>query len=141
MGLRENERNTAMNKILKALAVMAVAATATCGTALAAPRGGVPNGGSRPQTAQRAPTARPKQAPARQASKAPQRAPGGAQARPAPCPEPRHEVAHHRPAPRPEPRHHGGHRSNGGALHTEDWCGSGASLLGGLVGGLLGSAM
>ena len=136
-----------MNKMIKTLAVAAVAGLAVCGSAVAAPKNSPAPGGRPPaqQVARR-------EAPRQQVAQMPQRGHGGAQARPTPKPQPRHEVAHHKPAPRPEPRmaqhrpeprhdapKHKHHHSS--TLHTEDWCSIGASLVGGLIGGLVGAAM
>ena len=145
--------NKAIQKMMMALAVCG----ALCGTAMATPKGSTLPRGKAP-TAMKAPVQKPQaakaaapvrqkvkmSAPVRQtahATKAPGRAPAVAHATPA-RPAPRHEVA--RPAPPPpaphhEPRHHAHHHST--TLHTEDWCGIGASLLGGLIGGLIGSSI
>lgn len=65
-------------------------------------------------------------------------------------PEPRREVVvvHHQtpppPPPPPAPRHHEEHRRphhDDSTLHTEDWCTIGASLVGGLIGGIIGAAL
>ena len=125
------------------------------GTAMAASKGNPPPKGKAP-TAMKAPVQKPHTAkapaPAKHAplaAKAPGRAP--TVAHPAPMlPAPRHEVARHAPPPPPhvkhhEPKHHHDHRHHdhhhSTTLHTEDWCEIGASLLGGLVGGLIGASI
>ena len=143
MGLREDERNTTMNKTLKMLTLALTMCAAICGTANAAPKGGSRPGGNAPvvtkaQPAQKHLAKTP--APAKQTAKAP--AKGQAHKVKA---EPRHEVAHHANPPAPhamhhEPKHNNHHHHNG-TLHTEDWCEIGASLIGGLVGGLIGAAI
>ena len=142
--------NKAVQKLMMALAVCG----ALCGTAMAAPRGNPPPKGKAP-TAMKAPAQKALKAqPARNVSKAPIYC-GGRHAAPAKH-EPRREVAHHnppptprheahrppephRPAPKPVPPRHHHHHNN--TLHTEDWCSIGASLVGGIVGGMIGAAM
>ena len=138
--------NKAIQKIVMALAVCG----ALCGTAMAAPKGNPPPKGKAP-TAMKAPAQKPHTAkapaPAKHTAhtaKAPGKAP--TVTRHAPMrPASRHEVAHHASPPPPharhhEPRHHHDcHHST--TLHTEDWCEIGASLLGGLVGGLIGASI
>ena len=139
--------NKAIQKMVMALAVCG----ALCGTAMAAPKGSTPPKGKAP-TAMKAPAQKQQAAkapaPARQTAKAPART--MAKTHPAPAHQtPRLEVAHHAPPPPPakhhEPKHHHEHHDHdchcSGTLHTEDWCEIGASLLGGLVGGLVGASI
>ena len=136
-----------MNKIVKTLAIAAVAAIALTGSANAAPKCGQPQGG-KPPAVQRAQPVKPvAKAPARHAEPRHE-----ARRAPQPQPTPRHDIARHRgpeprhggPAMRPEPprhhesapRHHHNH-----TLHTEDWCALGATVVGGIVGGIIGAAM
>ena len=135
------------------------------GTAMAAPKENPPPKGKAP-TAMKAPAQKPPAAKAHapvahtakapapakhtpQAAKAHGRAPTVAQHAPM-RPAPRHEVARHAPPPPPhakhhEPKHHHDNRHHdchhSTTLHTEDWCEIGASLLGGLVGGLIGASI
>lgn len=145
-----------MNKAIQKMMVALAVCGALCGTAMAAPKGGQPQaskGGS--------PTAQALRAPAKPAATkasgtglcAPQRAEVRKPSKPQS--QPRREVARHeshrRPAPaaqhRKPPRHHAPrhdeprHEHHNGTLHTEDWCSMGASLLGGILGGMIGSAM
>lgn len=130
-----------MNKIMKTLAVAAVATMALCGSAMAAPKGGQPPkcGARVEQRAQPRPAAKAK-------PKAAQRHDIGHKAKPArhvaqrKPPAPRHEVRRPEPPRRPEPKHHRHHHHNT-TLHTEDWCSLGASLVGGIVGGIIGAAL
>lgn len=130
-----------MNKIMKTLAIAAVAAVAMTGSAMAAPKGAQsPKGGAKVE--QRA--SQPKQT-VKSAPKQTQRHKVAHKSQPSP----KHEVARHnkpepprvdhRPSPKPESTHH--HHHNNGTLHTEDWCSIGASLVGGLIGGIIGAAM
>ena len=114
--------NNKTNIIAKTL-IAGLACVAFCGATLAAPHGG----GKAPQ---KAPTHQ----------KAP--APNGGNARahnPAPAPHGA-PVAHHAPAPAPhhhEPPppapHHGGHHEGAG------WVALGATVIGGIVGGIIGA--
>ena len=121
------------NKALKKLTMAFALCGALCGTAMAAPKGGAPAKG-------KAPTAMTAKAPApaKHAAKAP--AHGHGYVEPA-KPAHRHEVARHTPPPpprHPEPRHHHDHRCD---HHGDNCCVLGATLLGGLVGGLLGAVL
>ena len=128
---RNEERNTTMNnRALKKLMMAFALCGALCGTAMAAPKGGAPAKG-------RAPAAMTTKAhaPTKHVAKAP--AHGHVEpARPAH----RHEVARHAPPPprHPGPRHHHDHRCG---HHGDNCCVLGATLLGGLVGGLLGAVL
>ena len=103
------------NKTLKKLTMALAFCGALCGTAMAAPKGGAPAKGKAP-VAMRAKT-------------------------PAPA---RHEVAKHTPPPprHHEPRHRHNHRCDHRCKHHGDnWCVLGATVVGGLLGGLLGAAL
>ena len=140
--------NKAIQKIVMALAVCG----ALSGTAMAAPKGNTPPKGKAP-TAMKAPARKPRAAktptPARHTAAAPARVQAKTHIAHTRL-EPQHEVARHA-APLPphvkhhEPnRHHDNHNHdchNSSTLHTEDWCEIGASLLGGLVGGLIGASI
>ena len=130
-----------MNKTLRMLTLALTICAAICGTAHAAPRGGSHHGGKAPTVVKAQPVRKhtaKAPAPAKHTAKVP------AKGHPHPAKaEPRHVAAHHANPPvhhgmhhEPERRHHHHH---GSTLHTEDWCEIGASLLGGLVGGLIGS--
>ena len=117
------------NRTLKKLTMAFALCGALCGTAMAAPKGGAPAKGKAPA----AMTAKAP-APAKHAAKAP--AHGHGHVEPA-KPAHRHEVARHTPPPpprHPEPRHHHDH-------HGDNCCVLGATLLGSLVGGLLGAVL
>ena len=150
--------NKAIQKLMMALAICGALITAAqagsqpmgtrasramrepSGTAVAAPRGNPPPKGKAPM-AMRAPAPKGHMvkapAPARHTAKHP--------VAPARYHAPRHEIVRHAPPPPPPARHHAPkhhhnhHHSN--TLHTEDWCEIGASLLGGLVGGLIGASI
>ena len=107
------------------------------GTAMAALRGNPPPKG-------KAPAAMRASAPKEHVVKAPAPARHTAKRHAAPARHhvPRHEIVRHAPPPPPARHHepkHRHHHSN--TLHTEDWCEIGASLLGGLVGGLIGASI
>ena len=131
--------NKAIQKMILALAVCGT----LCGTAMAAPKHNAPKGGKAPAAmrAEASKAAKAKPAPSHQVAKTPVR--GNAQHAAPARHEPKHEVARrHNPSPaRPhhEPKHHHHHHNN--TLHTEDWCEIGASLLGGLIGGLVGASI
>ena len=127
--------NKAIQKMVMALAVCG----ALCGTAMAAPRGN-------PPPKDKAPTAMRASAPKGHAVKAPAPAQQTAKRHAAPARHhvPRHEIVRHAPPPPPPARHHAPkhhHHHHNHTLHTEDWCEIGASLLGGLVGGLIGASI
>ena len=118
-----------MNKTLKKLTMALALCGALCGTAMAAPKGGAPAKG-------KAPTAMTAKAPApaKHVAKTPTH--GHGHVGPA-KPAHRHEVARHTPPPpprHPEPRHHHDH-------HGDNCFVLGATLLGGLVGGLLSAVL
>ena len=123
-----------MNNTLKKLMMAIALCGALCGTATAAPKGCAPaKGKAHASMTAKAP------APAKHAAKAP--AHGHGHVEPA-KPTHRHEVARHTPPPPPrhhhEPKHHHDHRCD----HNDDnWCVLGASVIGGLVGGLLGAVL
>ena len=133
--------NKAIQKMVMALAVCG----ALCGTAMAAPKGSTPPRGNAP-TAMKVPAQRSHAAkaptPARHTAATPARVQAKTHIAPA-RPERQHEVVRHAAPPPPPARHHEPkhrhHHSN--TLHTEDWCEIGASLLGGLVGGLIGASI
>ena len=125
-----------MNNTLKKLMMAFALCGALCGTALAAPKGGAPAKGKAP-AAQPAKTHTPAKptakAPAKPVAQAPARGHGHVEpARPAH----KHEVAKHTPPP--PPKHHHDHH---GSHHEDTWCVLGASIIGGLVGGLIGAAL
>ena len=131
-----------MNNTLKKLMMALALCGALCGTALAASKGGAPAKG-KPPAAQPAKTHAPAkhvaQAPApKPVVKAPARGHGHVEpARPAH----RHEVARHAPPPPPKhhaPQHHHDHHSD---HHEDTWCVLGATVIGGLVGSLIGAAL
>ena len=132
-----------MDKKLKMLALALTIGAAMCGTAMAAPKGNTPPKGRAPAVAKALP-------PARHVAPAKKGAPSPAMGRHVPAkPAPRHEVARHANPPPPPPparrhepahRHHDKHHHHGTTLHTEDWCAIGASLIGGLIGGIIGAA-
>ena len=139
-----------MNNTLKKLMMAFALCGALCGTAMATPKGGAPTKG-KPPAAQpakthapakhvaQAPAAKPTaKAPAKPVVQAPARGHGHVEpARPAH----RHEVARHAPPPPPkhhEPKHHHDHH---GSHHEGTWCVLGASIIGGLVGGLISAAL
>lgn len=133
MGLREDERNTTMNKTLKMLSLALTMCAAICGTANAAPKAGNHPDGKAPvamkaQPAQKHTTKAP--APAKQTAKVPAKG----HAHPVKA-EPRHEVAHHVNPPAPHAMHHEPkpHHHHDATLHTGDWYEIGASLIGGLA--------
>ena len=129
--------NNAIKKMMLALAVCG----ALCGTAMAAPRGNPPPKGGKPPAAAKlhAPKA-PVHVNTHHAAPA-KHGPGRVVAHHNPPPPP---PAMHRAPPPPPPRHHHApkrhHEHNNCTLHTEDWCGIGASLIGGLIGGIIGAA-
>ncbi len=125
--------NKAIQKMMMALAVCGT----LCGTAMAAPGGNPPPKG-------KAPTAMRASAPKRHAVKAPAPARHAAKHRAAPARHhaPKHDAVRHAPPPPPPARHHAPKRlRHNHTLHTEDWCGIGTSLIGGLVGGLIGASI
>ena len=142
----KDERNTTMNKAIQKMIMALAVCGALCGTAMAAPKGSTPPRGKAP-TAMKAPVQKSHAAKAPASARHTATAPVRVQTKThiAPVrPEPRHEVARHAPPPPPvthrhEPRHH--HSRHSGTLHTDDWCEIGASLLGGLVGGLIGASI
>lgn len=126
--------NKTMQKLMMALAVCG----ALCGSAMAAPKGNPPPKGKAPSAMMaNAPKGRTAKtpAPARQTAKH--------HATPARPHAQRHEIVRRAPPPPPPARHHEPkhHRHNNHTLHTEDWCEIGVSLLGGLVGGLIGASI
>ena len=158
MGLREDERNTTMNKAIQKMMMALAVCCALCGTAMAyppntvrterpigsegiverseyrAPKGNPPSRGQAP-TAMKAPAQKT------HATKAPAPAKQAAKIHSTHSKHnPRHEVVRHTPAPPPAKHHEPKHHHNG-TLHTEDWCEIGASLIGGLVGGLIGASI
>lgn len=136
-----------MNKIIKTLAVAALAALTVAGSAMAAPKGNVPPrgrnvtivnlGSNAPKGHKAAPKAPRTPMPPKVAPKAPRHEVAGRGHRGS------HEMRHGQHASHHgKPHHnHNHHHNHKGTLHTEDWCTIGASLVGGILGGIVGSSL
>lgn len=149
-----------MNKAMKKIMMALVVTGALCTTAMAAPKGNhIPNG--KAPVAIRAQAPKSHQAsPAKHTVKEPPKAhhapaknahhhevakhkspPPPVKVKHSPPPPPPHEkVCHHKPDHH-KPNHHKPNHHHSETLHTEDWCCIGATVVGGIIGGLIGAAM